>query len=472
MQGSKIQNRALSLDALRGFAILTMVLSGVIPYHVLPAWMYHAQVPPPDHTFNPNLPGMTWVDLVFPMFLFALGTAIPLALGGRLKKDASYLKTVIHVLSRGFLLGFFAIFLRHVRPHVINSNPDTGAWLIGLAGFFIMFAIFVRPQKSWKQWQANLLKYGGWVLAAVLLIFIRYPDDSGFSLYRSDIIIIVLTNVYVFGSLIWLCTQKNHLLRLGVLGIYLGLRLSHADNAVLDWLWNASPAPWIYKLDYLKYLFIVIPGTIAGDLFAAWMERKPLQNEQMNWSKNRLWLLISILAACIIFLLTGLQNRWIWQTMALVIPVCILLMFLIRNASASEEKLIKQILNMGIYWLITGLIFEPFEGGIKKDPSTLGYYFITTGMSIFLLTTFFIIADILQKGKWLAILVRNGQNPLIAYTGVANFIWPVFALTTADIYLNAITASPWLGFLRGVFYTTLLALMVNYLSRKKIFWKT
>ena len=192
----------------------------------------------------------------------------------------------------------------------------------------------------------------------------------------------------------------------------------------------------------------------------------------MNWSKNRLWLLISILAACIIFLLTGLQNRWIWQTMALVIPVCILLMFLIRNASASEEKLIKQILNMGIYWLITGLIFEPFEGGIKKDPSTLGYYFITTGMSIFLLTTFFIIADILQKGKWLAILVRNGQNPLIAYTGVANFIWPVFALTTADIYLNAITASPWLGFLRGVFYTTLLALMVNYLSRKKIFWKT
>ena len=38
--------RAYSLDALRGYAILTMVLSGQIASGVLPAWMYHAQVGP------------------------------------------------------------------------------------------------------------------------------------------------------------------------------------------------------------------------------------------------------------------------------------------------------------------------------------------------------------------------------------------------------------------------------------------
>ena len=63
----KNTNRAHALDALRGFAILTMVLSGVIPYKVLPSWMYHAQIPPPSHQFNPDLPGLTWVDLVFPL---------------------------------------------------------------------------------------------------------------------------------------------------------------------------------------------------------------------------------------------------------------------------------------------------------------------------------------------------------------------------------------------------------------------
>ena len=67
-----------SLDALRGFAILTMILSGSIAYgDVLPAWMFHAQVPPPDHKFIPAIPGITWVDRVFPFFLFSMGAAIP-----------------------------------------------------------------------------------------------------------------------------------------------------------------------------------------------------------------------------------------------------------------------------------------------------------------------------------------------------------------------------------------------------------
>ena len=84
--------RNQSLDALRGFAILTMVLSGSIAFgDVLPAWMYHAQVPPPDHKFVPTHAGITWVDLVFPFFLFAMGTAIPLALQKNIKaKQGSY----------------------------------------------------------------------------------------------------------------------------------------------------------------------------------------------------------------------------------------------------------------------------------------------------------------------------------------------------------------------------------------------
>lgn len=32
-------------------------------------WMFHAQTPPPTYAFNPDVPGITWVDLVFPFFL-------------------------------------------------------------------------------------------------------------------------------------------------------------------------------------------------------------------------------------------------------------------------------------------------------------------------------------------------------------------------------------------------------------------
>jgi hypothetical protein len=29
--------------------------------------------------------------------------------------------------------------------------------------------------------------------------------------------------------------------------------------------YNYTPLPWMYKFYYLKYLFIIIPGTIAGE---------------------------------------------------------------------------------------------------------------------------------------------------------------------------------------------------------------
>lgn len=57
--------RAYALDALRGYAIITMVLSATVAWNSLPGWMYHAQTPPPDRAFDASLSGITWVDLVF-----------------------------------------------------------------------------------------------------------------------------------------------------------------------------------------------------------------------------------------------------------------------------------------------------------------------------------------------------------------------------------------------------------------------
>ncbi|MBF1074842.1 MAG: DUF5009 domain-containing protein, partial [Prevotellaceae bacterium] len=55
-------NRSHALDALRGYAIMTMILSATEAFGILPPWMYHAQVPPPGHAFNPHIYGITWVD--------------------------------------------------------------------------------------------------------------------------------------------------------------------------------------------------------------------------------------------------------------------------------------------------------------------------------------------------------------------------------------------------------------------------
>ncbi len=473
MTTSSISNRSYPLDALRGFAILTMVLSGVIPYGVLPAWMYHAQLPPPAHKFNPNLPGFTWVDLVFPLFLFALGAAIPMALSRRIQHGDPYPKIMLSIVERGFLLGFFAIFLRHVRPHVIDPSPNTSAWLIGLVGFSVMFLIFTRQIAKWNRYLIMGIRLIGWLSALALLALLRYPDGTGFSLYRSDIIIVVLTNMAVFGSFIWLMTQNRLLVRLGILGFLLAIRLAHTEIGWVKWLWNFSPIPWVYKLYYLQYLFIAIPGTIIGDLLARFMQR-PLQDApiQTKWSAGRWMALAGLMISLVVLMLIGLQARWLWQTAILAFGLCGLAWWLVRHPSTEIEALIKTLLGWGIYWLLLGLVFEPYEGGIKKDHPTLSYYFVTTGLSIFLLIVFAVLIDIFKKRGWLQILIDNGQNPMIAYVGFANFIWPILALTGLEEIFLKMTPTPWLGFLRGVFYTLLLALMVSFFTRRKIFWRT
>ncbi len=220
------QKRAYALDALRGFAILTMILSGVIPRTILPAWMYHAQLPPPNHVFNPQLPGLTWVDLVFPFFLFSMGAAIPIAFARRMNKGAKKYHLLFAILKRGFLLGTFAIFLQHIRPGTIDPDLTSRSWWLALLGFLILFFMFVRWPSSWPLWLRIGLTALGWIAGILLLGWIRYPDGSGFSLGRSDIILIVLTNMAVFSSLIWLFTQYNWMARLGILVLVFALRLS------------------------------------------------------------------------------------------------------------------------------------------------------------------------------------------------------------------------------------------------------
>ena len=82
--------RIASIDIIRGIAIVGMVLCANIGFNSgLPAWMFHAQTPPPTYAFNPEVAGITWVDLVFPFFLFPLGAALPFAMRKRLENGMS-----------------------------------------------------------------------------------------------------------------------------------------------------------------------------------------------------------------------------------------------------------------------------------------------------------------------------------------------------------------------------------------------
>ena len=196
--------RAYALDALRGYAIITMVLSATVAWNSLPGWMYHAQTPPPDRAFDASLSGITWVDLVFPFFLFAMGAAFPFSIKKRFEKGDTKLRLVYEAIKRGVQLTFFAIFIQHFYPYMLSSPQDMRAWLLAILCFAVLFPMFMRIPLKMPDWAHISIKVGAYIVAAIMLATTSYADGKTFSLFSSNIIILLLANMAIFGSILYI----------------------------------------------------------------------------------------------------------------------------------------------------------------------------------------------------------------------------------------------------------------------------
>lgn len=299
-----------------------------------------------------------------------------------------------------------------------------------------------------------------------------YPDSSklgtSFSLYRSDIIILVLANVVVSDSIIWWLTRINLLVRLGLLVILLGIRLSHFEPGWIKFLWDNSPLPWLGNLYFQQYLFIIIPGTIAGDLLLSLLKNFSEEKSETIHS-NKFILHLITMASFIIVALIGLKARWVVETTIVITLLCLLNIWLFSKPKTEIENLFKQLMNCGVYWLILGLVFEAYEGGIKKDRATVSYYFVTSGLAVCFLIGSMIIINIFKKEKWLKPLIDTGQNPMIAYAGITNLLPPLLGLSHIDRLIKTILYTPWLGVFWGLLKTLLLGYIGSIFTKNKIF---
>lgn len=433
--------RHASIDGIRGLAILLMVFSGVIPYKVLPAWMYHAQLPPPTNAFNPAVAGITWVDLVFPMFLFAMGVAIPLALMRRLNDPAqTALKIHGNLLKRGLFLAGFAIFLQHVRPYTMNASPDAATWMLSLAGFATLWLIYGKAYNK-------LLMALGLGLGA-LILFIGLPAYTNIvvSVTRSDIILLVLANMAFYGGVAWYWTRNSVLARIGVMVAVTGFILIHPSG-------SGSPIPWLTNFIFLKYLLIVLPGTILGD----WLVRTG-GTHAVTGRLALSGLLVTLISVI------GLHQRvTLWAGIAVAA-------ILVWQWIGEPER--HPILPWAIGWLVLGFVLEPFQGGIHKDPSTFSYYFVTSGLTLFLWFGWVWMEQYQVLNRLRAVVEDCGRNPMVAYVAFMNLLLPVLSLTGLAGWITALTSSPWLGVLRGASYTAVVAWLTAITSRRGWLWKT
>ena len=169
MQKKLTANRILSIDAFRGITILVMVfvneLAGI---RDIPSWAKH---------MHANDDAMSFVDVVFPAFLFIAGMSIPFALNNRLIRGDSPAGLQKHILWRTIGLLTLGIFMVNAESTgKITLMPiSISIWAL----IFYVAAIMVWNVYTFKNKKiVYFFRAAGIVILIILALIFRGGNDG------------------------------------------------------------------------------------------------------------------------------------------------------------------------------------------------------------------------------------------------------------------------------------------------------
>ena len=374
-QASSAANRGMlarltSLDAFRGLVILTMTFVNYLG-HVshIPAWAKHM---PPDQD------GYTFVDVVFPGFLFIVGVAIPLALHKRMALGESLLSMLRRVLARSASLLFVGVIMVNTGYYSAEAaGMGKNLWfLLAMLAVIALWNSYPAEAPQGKQRLFLAVRiFAGLVLAGLLVVF-RGKNAAGETVWLQHAwwgILGLIGWAYLVGCLAYLAFRGSSVALMGVLGFLIALFIGD-KHGVLDWL---GPV----------HNFIGV-GAVLG----------------------------STAASVMIGVLVG--NCFVGDGAA------------VRPAARARFFLL---FGVGLY--LAGLLLRPLHG-INKIAATDSYTLVTGGVCCLSFLLVYLLMDAGNWRRWADPVIPVGQNALLAYllpgilanlfvvAGLPRFLWP------------------------------------------------
>jgi hypothetical protein len=215
---------------------------------------------------------------------------------------------------------------------------------------------------------------------------------------------------------------------------------------------------------------VVVPGTIAGDIILRWMRSPSLEGETPAWSTSRLWGIVALCAAFTPIVVVGLYNRWVAPTFLASVALAIGGYLLTSKPATATERMVRSLYRWAAIWLLLGLVLDPLEGGIRKEPETLSYFFTVTGTTLMLLAAMTTVTDALRRSRAVSVLIDVGHNPLLMYVMFTVLLNSLFSLTPA--MEGFLQTSPGMSVVRSVLMTLLTVIIVRWVSRQRVYWRT
>jgi len=161
--------RINSIDAFRGITIFVMIfVNELASIANVPQWMKHMPA---------DADAMTFVDLVFPSFLFIVGMSIPFAFNARLLKGDSAKIIWTHTLKRALALIIIGVYMVNAEYGYAEAKMFITPTLWGLLAYSMPIPIWNKYPKTFPKLAKNILQYGGMLVLAAL--YFLYVQDTG-----------------------------------------------------------------------------------------------------------------------------------------------------------------------------------------------------------------------------------------------------------------------------------------------------
>lgn len=163
--------RIASIDILRGLTMTVMIfVNDLDDIQGLPWWTHHAKA-------QWNV--MTYVDMVFPFFLFLVGMSLPLAIAQRLRKNPSLLSLWQHIIFRSVGLIVLGLILANAeRGDPSRMHLSTAAWgLLGLLGGILFWLAPAKTNRA--STPIRVLRGLGFALLVFVYAVFRHTGADG-----------------------------------------------------------------------------------------------------------------------------------------------------------------------------------------------------------------------------------------------------------------------------------------------------
>jgi heparan-alpha-glucosaminide N-acetyltransferase len=390
--------RVVSIDIFRGLTMAVMIfvneLAGV---HGLPWWTYHAHA-------QQDL--MTYVDMVFPFFLFIVGMSMPLAVERRLQQNPSLASLWLHVISRScglVVLGLILANADSVDPHVMLVPVSGAAWtLMGLAGGILFWLVPSRNPQHRRTYLA-LRAVGLLLLIFVYAIFRRTTDNGGLG---------------------WIDGSYPEIL--GLIGYtYFAVALLYIPTA--RWTW--APFAWFVAL--IAFCAVVVAHVID------WPMRLPLYVWPFSNGAHPAITMAGIVTSTLFLRLD--TKRPLSHRMLLAFA------FAVSMFAAA--------------WVLAPL-------GISKIRATPTWVLASAGAAVLAFLLLYWLCDIKSRTGWATVVKPAGENTLLTY--LLPDIYYAFAAFVGFTYFDNHLTFGTPGVLRAACFTALVLALSALLTRWRV----